>query len=43
MKIPVLSYHSIDNSNSSISLKTDIFEKQLNYLKQRGYKTIDFN
>ena len=43
MKIPVLSYHSIDNSNSSISLKTDVFEKQLNYLKQRGYKTIDFN
>jgi Predicted xylanase/chitin deacetylase len=43
MKIPVLSYHSINNNNSPISLKTNFFENQLKYLKKKGYKTIDFH
>ena len=43
MKIPVLSYHSINNNNSPISLKINFFENQLKYLKKKGYKNIDFN
>ena len=34
MKIPVLSYHSINDDNSPLSLKINFFEKQLKYLKK---------
>ena len=43
MKIPVLSYHSINDFNSPISLKTNFFENQLKYLKKKGFKSINFN
>ena len=43
MKTPVLSYHSINDNDSAISLKINFFENQLKYLKKKGYKTIDFN
>ena len=39
MKIPVLSYHSINNDNSSLSLDVNIFEKQILYFKKRGFIT----
>ena len=37
MNIPVLSYHSISDDKSSISLNTRIFEKQIIALKKLGY------
>ena len=43
MKIPILSYHSIDNKNYPISLKINFFENQLKYFKKKGYKSVDFN
>jgi len=43
MKIPVLSYHSIGEDNSYISLSTQIFEKQIIFLKKLGYVSINFN
>lgn len=42
-KIPILIYHSIDNDKSRISLDVISFEKQLRFLKQKGYKSINFN
>lgn len=43
MRIPILSYHSINNSNSNLSLDTDSFEKQMIYLKKRNYKSVNFD
>ena len=43
MNIPILSYHSIGEDTSPISLKTKIFEKQINFLKKLGYISINFN
>lgn len=43
MKIPVLSYHSINDDNSPLSLKINFFENQLKYLKKKGFKTINFD
>ena len=43
MKIPVLLYHSISDDYSPMSLKINIFENQMKYLKDRGYSAINFN
>ena len=43
MKIPVLLYHSISDDNSRMSLKVNIFENQIKYLKNNGYTSINFN
>ena len=43
MKIPVLLYHSISNDNSPMSLNINFFENQMNYLKNNGFQTVDFN
>ena len=43
MKIPVLSYHSINNDKSKLSLDINIFEKQIKYLKKRGFVTCKTN
>ena len=43
MNIPVLSYHSISEDASYISLSTQIFEKQISFLKKLGYVSINFN
>ena len=43
MNIPILSYHSISEDTSPISLKTKIFKKQINFLKKLGYVSINFN
>jgi peptidoglycan/xylan/chitin deacetylase (PgdA/CDA1 family) len=41
--VPIFYYHSISNDTehpwSFLSLKTDVFEKQLRYLSQNGFKT----
>ena len=42
-KIPILTYHSISNDKSLVSIDTDAFEKQIIFLKKRGYKSINFN
>ena len=43
MKIPILLYHSINDDNSSMSLKINIFENQMKYLRKNGYKTVTFD
>ena len=43
MKIPILLYHSISDDNSRMSLKVNIFENQIKYLKNNGYTSINFN
>ena len=43
MNIPVLSYHSISEEISYISLNTKIFEKQIIFLKKLGYVSVNFN
>ena len=43
MYIPVLSYHSISDETSPVSLNIRIFEKQINFLRKLGYVTINFN
>ena len=43
MNIPVLSYHSISEEISYISLNTKIFEKQIIFLKKLGYESVNFN
>tara|TARA_B100001057_G_scaffold499454_1_gene610176 strand:+ start:2154 stop:2864 length:711 start_codon:yes stop_codon:yes gene_type:complete len=43
MKIPILLYHSISNDNSTLSLDINEFEKQIIFLKERKYKTINFD
>lgn len=37
--IPILTYHSIDDSNSVISVSVSKFQSQLSFLRQRGFKT----
>lgn len=39
-KIPILTYHSIDESGSVISTKTEIFRKQIKFLSEAGYNAI---
>jgi peptidoglycan/xylan/chitin deacetylase (PgdA/CDA1 family) len=43
MKIPILIYHSISNDESSLSLSINEFEKHIIYLKDRNFKTINFD
>jgi peptidoglycan/xylan/chitin deacetylase (PgdA/CDA1 family) len=43
MNIPILSYHSISDEQSSISISTNIFEKQIIFLKKLSYETVNFD
>ena len=43
MTIPVLTYHSISNDKSPISLSTKIFESHIIYFKKLGLQSINFN
>mgnify|MGYP000114930483 CR=1 FL=1 len=43
MKIPVLSYHSISDDNSKLSLSVKDFEQQMFYLKKLNYETTTFS
>jgi len=38
--IPILVYHSIDNSNSNISISPEIFAKQMGFLNAEGFQVI---
>ncbi len=38
--IPVLTYHSIDDSGSVVSVSPHKFKEQMDYLKKKGYRTI---
>ena len=37
--IPILTYHSIDDSGSAISVSITKFDKQMRFLRKKGYKT----
>jgi peptidoglycan/xylan/chitin deacetylase (PgdA/CDA1 family) len=41
--IPILVYHSIDNSDSNISISPEIFARQMGYLKAAGFKVISLS
>ena len=43
MSIPVLTYHSISNDKSPISLSTKIFESHIIFFKKLGLQSINFN
>ena len=43
MNIPVLSYHSISNDKSPISISANIFEKQIIFLKKLSYESVNFD
>ena len=43
MKIPIISYHSINNENCPISLSLKEFEKQLVFFKKNNFHSIHFN
>ena len=37
--IPILTYHSIDDSGSVVSVSVANFNKQMRYIRKKGYKT----
>lgn len=39
-KIPILTYHSIDNSGSVISTAPDTFRRQMKFLSENGYSVV---
>jgi peptidoglycan/xylan/chitin deacetylase (PgdA/CDA1 family) len=41
--IPILGYHSIDNSNSNISISPEIFAIQMGFLKAAGFQVISLS
>ncbi|MFH1703374.1 MAG: polysaccharide deacetylase family protein [Nitrospirota bacterium] len=41
--IPILVYHSIDNSDSNISISPEIFAKQMGFLKAEGFRVISLS
>lgn len=41
--IPVLMYHSISDKKNFLSVNTIAFEKQMKFLKNSGYQSINFN
>lgn len=41
--IPILTYHSIDDSGSVISTSPSIFKKQIEFLWQNGYETLSLS
>lgn len=43
MKIPIVSYHSINNENCPISLNLEEFEKQLVFFKKNNFQSIHCN
>lgn len=40
LKVPVITYHSIDNSSSVISTAPDIFRRQMKSISEAGYEAI---
>ena len=43
MKIPIISYHSINDQNCPLSLSLYEFEKQLIFFKKNNFQSIHFN
>jgi peptidoglycan/xylan/chitin deacetylase (PgdA/CDA1 family) len=43
IKIPILTYHSIDDSGSVISTKPEVFRKQMKGLSETGYDGVALN
>ena len=41
MKIPILMYHSISNSNNQLSVPIKNFEKQMKLMSRNGYRTVN--
>ena len=41
--IPILAYHSIDDSGSPLSISPALFRRQMAYLKRKGYSTISLD
>lgn len=42
-RVPILTYHSIDNSGSVISIDTTIFKDQMRFLKDNSFNVISLN
>ena len=42
-KVPILMYHSISDSKNSLSLSVDKFYNQMNFMKKKGYNTVNLN
>ena len=42
-KVPILMYHSISDSKNSLSLSVDNFYNQMNFMKKKGFNTINLN
>ena len=40
VKVPVLTYHSIDDSGSVISTPPAVFQRQIKYLSDAGYSSL---
>jgi len=40
IKIPILTYHSIDESGSVISTKLEVFRRQMEFLNENGYNVV---
>ena len=40
LKVPILTYHSIDSSGSVISTAPNIFRRQMRYLSESGYNAM---
>ncbi len=43
IRVPILTYHSIDNSDSVISIDTTIFKDQMRFLKDYSFNVISLN
>jgi len=43
VKVPILTYHSIDKSGSVISTAPEVFRRQMQYLSENGYKAVTLN
>ncbi len=43
VKVPILTYHSIDESGSVISTAPEVFRRQMQFLSENGYRVISLN
>lgn len=43
VRVPILTYHSIDKSGSVISTSPEIFRRQMKFLSENGYKVVTLN
>ncbi len=43
VKVPILTYHSIDECGSVISTAPEVFRRQMQFLSENGYKVITLN